>query len=551
MTRTELDAILTDLEGEQPHPCGPDLPGRSSVMVTLADSLRRVAGRLAAIAEDDPIRVVFHAPDGGLAEAEALLRLAGLDPAGVTRLRSGTPAYNAGLLFGSGVRAGLVETPAAGSRVIIGVEHLTGGERERLVKHIHAWCRTGASQTPIVLVATGTGTCPEFDGRTFMSVRLPPLAERPSDLPYVLQAAARRRGAELAAGIRPNALQLLLSEPWPGGLAEIEGVFAQMFRQDLGGLSVVDSAKVHLGRLAARVTAHPVADQVWSEVDRLCAQCDELCHRLIGVPFFRPPAVPSRPMADAHPPFRFFRLVAWGYCKLKEEGWPNLRILRALPPETDTLKAVEQDFDCLRTLHQHWLDPGKGETTGLVERGREWFRQACCREQPDDGDLELCLGHLLDALRVGLVGLRDRLVQIEADSAREMLTAQWKDRREIEWPEHRMKAFLQQVLLDLNRQDNLNALFNRIREEMRKELVRHLGAPERREAAVRAWLEGQLTTTIRPPFPVTSRELIPRGVPRERMEECIRHLKAAYQRDPRLTSEGLIRLAVERYGAGI
>lgn len=548
MTRAELDTILTKLEGDEPHPCGPDLPGRSPAMAALADQLRGVSVRLAAAADGTPVVVVFRAPDGGLTEAQALIRRLGLDPALATRLRAGTPAYNASQLFGTGLRAGLVENPDPGPRVVFGMEHLTGGQRERLLSHIRAWWRAGVGRVPapLVLVAAGPEACPEFHGSDLVTVRLPPLAERRTDLLYALQATARRFGTELTAAFRQDALEYLLSDPWPGGLVEIEGVFARLLRHGLGDPAQVDSDRIRTGR-RAHAAAHPDADQMWPVVERLCAECDQVCLRLIGVPFFRPPAVPSHPMADAYPPFRFSRLVTWGYCKLKEEAWPNLRIVRALPPETDVLKVVEQDLDCLRTIHQHWLDPGKGETAQHVERGREWFRHACGREPPDDGDLELCVGLLLDAVRVGLVGLRDRLVQIESDRECELLTAQWKDRREIEWPDHRMKALLQRVVLDLNRQDNVNALFNRIREDMRKELARHLGAPDRREAAVRAWLEEQLTTVIRPPFPVTGKDLIPRGVPRERVEECIRCLKEAYQRDPCLTRDGLIRLALGRF----
>jgi hypothetical protein len=547
VTRAELDAILAELEQDRPHPCGPDLPGRSPAMVALREELHGVAGRLAAVADGSSFGVLFRAPDGGLTEVEALIRLAGLDPTRATRLRVGTPAYNASLLFGSGERTGMIEASAGGSRVIIGVEHLTSGQRERLVRYIRAWCGTRGIQppAPLVLAAAGPVTIPEFDGRTLISVRLPPLDERRPDLPYVLQATARRCGTELTAAFRLDALGLLLADPWPGGLAEVEGMFVRLFQHGLRDPVVVDSARVRSMRQTG-AAARPDVNQLWPEVERLCAECDQLCLHLIGVPFFRPPAIPTQLMADPHPPLRFSRLVTWSYCKLKEEGWPNLRIIRTLPPETDVLKAVEQDVDYLRTLYQHWLDP----TAGHLERGRVWFQQACGRENPDDGDLELCFGHLLDALRVGFLNLRDRLVQIESDPGREMLTAQWIERREIEWPEHRMKTLLQQVLLDLNRQDNLNALFNRIREDMRKEIARHLGAPDRREAAVRAWLEDLLTRVIRPPFPVTGRDLIPRGVPRERMEECIRHLQEVYHRDPGLTPEGLIRLALERFGAG-
>jgi hypothetical protein len=160
----------------------------------------------------------------------------------------------------------------------------------------------------------------------------------------------------------------------------------------------------------------------------------------------------------------------------------------------------------------------------------------------------VCFGWLLELFRDGLERLRGRLSQIDRDPQRDLLVAQWKKRREVHWPEHRIKAVLQDVLHVLNRQDNINGLFNRLKDDMRKELARHLGTPEGRERAIRAWLEEQLLYTYPPSFPLIRRDLIDRGVRRATVHECLKYLEDEYRKAPELTAERLLNLTVERYG---
>ncbi len=60
-----------------------------------------------------------------------------------------------------------------------------------------------------------------------MPIRVPPLRERPEDIPLLVEhflEAAKRRSKKAIRGIAPESLQALLRYPWPGNVRELENV---------------------------------------------------------------------------------------------------------------------------------------------------------------------------------------------------------------------------------------------------------------------------------------------------------------------------------------
>ena len=313
MTAADLNVVLDQLERQEPHPCGPGLSGRSPQMTALADGLNRAAELLARAGDGSKREVFIHIPDGGMAEADAVLARMQVDPTRVIRLRAGAPTYNSQLVFGSGSSPGRIEALDPGVAAVVGVERLVRDQRGRLMRHLKAWRGAGWPRGPFptVLVAFGPDPCPEFDRWGVGTVRVPPLSERPTDLPHILDLTARRFGLSLSE-FRSDVALLLLSAPWPGGLAEIGEVFDRLFADGRTDPRTVDPAQIHLVR-SARTPAPPLEPHaVWRGVRQLCEECDRLGIQLIGMPFFRLAAVVMEPMADPHPPHCLARVIRLG-----------------------------------------------------------------------------------------------------------------------------------------------------------------------------------------------------------------------------------------------
>ena len=206
-------------------------------------------------------------------------------------------------------------------------------------------------------------------------------------------------------------------------------------------------------------------------------------------------------MVDPYPPLRLTRLITWGYRKLHEEAWPHLRILLTLGPEQSGLKEqigeTKELLNSLRTCEQHWLSDSPPNGPSELRRAQEWFNRACGTDSPEEWQLEQCAETLLQTLESALRLIRNRLEVLDVDPYREMLLEQWRERREVIWPEHRLKTFLRSVLNDLGRTDNAEALFNKLRKPMQDELSRLAGVAER-ERELRMWLEDELQNFLPP-----------------------------------------------------
>jgi two-component system nitrogen regulation response regulator GlnG len=75
------------------------------------------------------------------------------------------------------------------------------------------------------------------------SIRLPPLRERPEDLPLLVEHFVRRFSRELGKDVQqiaPDALAVLARYPWPGNVRELQSVLKQALLQATGRVLVPD-----------------------------------------------------------------------------------------------------------------------------------------------------------------------------------------------------------------------------------------------------------------------------------------------------------------------
>lgn len=63
-----------------------------------------------------------------------------------------------------------------------------------------------------------------------MVIRIPPLRERPEDIPALVSYFVARHGADLGgvAAVQPAALRILAAQPWPGNVRQLENVVKRM-----------------------------------------------------------------------------------------------------------------------------------------------------------------------------------------------------------------------------------------------------------------------------------------------------------------------------------
>jgi len=88
-------------------------------------------------------------------------------------------------------------------------------------------------------------------------IRLPPLRERPEDIPLLVSHFLRRHGPEFGkavTGIAPAALEQLTSYQWPGNVRQLQSVMKQALVRTVGPTLTVDNLPAEF-----RTTACPTA----------------------------------------------------------------------------------------------------------------------------------------------------------------------------------------------------------------------------------------------------------------------------------------------------
>lgn len=108
------------------------------------------------------------------------------------------------------------------------------------------------------LVAAGEFRADLYYRLNVLAVQIPPLHQRPEDIPTLVQAFIAKFNRELGTaveGVTPAALHLLLTHDWPGNVRELENVLRR-------AMYLVDGARIdvdHLPPALARRTPEPVA----------------------------------------------------------------------------------------------------------------------------------------------------------------------------------------------------------------------------------------------------------------------------------------------------
>jgi hypothetical protein len=128
----------------------------------------------------------------------------------------------------------------------------------------------GAAAPAADLVAAGK-LVPKFHTQlSTLEVRVPPLRDRPDDLPKLLDRLASRSGVGPAS---PDALALLRGYPWPGNLRELAAVLYDPGEGPLTADALPRRFREHqLAAEAVKPAAHPKLDAVLEAVERRLIQ---------------------------------------------------------------------------------------------------------------------------------------------------------------------------------------------------------------------------------------------------------------------------------------
>ena len=144
-------------------------------------------------------------------------------------------------LFGVGDTSGLLDAAAGGSLYLAGVEHLAARAQARLLEHLSG-VGAGPEAPPPARIIASTDTDLEeavrrgrfrrdlADRLTALVLAIPPLRERPEDIPLLAAHLLRRRAA--AFGVTPpeltqDAIDALKTHTWAGNLRELDEELAR------------------------------------------------------------------------------------------------------------------------------------------------------------------------------------------------------------------------------------------------------------------------------------------------------------------------------------
>jgi DNA-binding NtrC family response regulator len=139
-------------------------------------------------------------------------------------------------LFGSGGTTGLLTSAAGGTLYLAGIEHLSARCQERLLGFLTG--STGGSESglpariiasadidPREAAARGRFNRDLADRLTAFTLAIPPLRERPEDIPLIAAHLVNRRAAALGAAapaLPPETLDALRTQRWTGNVRELD-----------------------------------------------------------------------------------------------------------------------------------------------------------------------------------------------------------------------------------------------------------------------------------------------------------------------------------------
>jgi DNA-binding NtrC family response regulator len=144
-------------------------------------------------------------------------------------------------LFGAGDTPGLLAAAAGGTLYLAGVEHLPGPAQARLLEHLDGSGTGAEALAPARIIAAAATDLDQSvrrgrfrrdlaDRLTTLVLAVPPLRDRPEDIPLIAVHLLRRRAAalgETTPELDPDALDALKRHTWAGNVRELDEELAR------------------------------------------------------------------------------------------------------------------------------------------------------------------------------------------------------------------------------------------------------------------------------------------------------------------------------------
>ena len=482
------------------HPCGERLPGLSSGMQSLADELERIRVEIDSQPAAHRTGVLLAHPPAPDWMGREILRRCGLTDGSMLELRSLSPIYNSGMLFGQISEPGCLESGRVGVLAIAGLSALADREADRLRAQLHAWWgwRPSAVPQPYHLIVTAedaTAASTVAMELGLRVVRFPRLAERMDDFPHILHALSRWFGGTLS-DFGPDSFMLLSSRSWPGDLAELHWILQCLYRNPVGSREAEFSRQEVQEALQKPFIREPHPDMpaLWHQVQKSCRACDDLTMTLMEVPFFVPEANESDPFDDPAPRGQFFRLVSWASQRFHEAAGNKLNFLfrarsASSPTDIADAKRLKRLFDQFRNYQQHFFHVGNVGPSDVLQ----WLQTICGSERVHPWHNEQCVARLLrDILQ--MIEIVQRLLRaIIADPGRAELIEQWQEDLNLTWSPERLRIFVQDRLKKVGWRVNARKIADRWLADVQKRLRELRTSSEaEREVLLTEWLDPKL-----------------------------------------------------------
>ena len=96
-----------------------------------------------------------------------------------------------------------------------------------------------------------------------VSIRIPPLRERPEDVPLLAEHFVHKHGKSETASISPEARAVLLAYRWPGNVRELENVIARSLALNPSGVILPEDLPAHLTQ--TKEGARNASSTLWSD----------------------------------------------------------------------------------------------------------------------------------------------------------------------------------------------------------------------------------------------------------------------------------------------
>lgn len=473
-----------------------------------------------------------------------IMRELGLHELEVVDLECGATTHNLMALFGRCGNASPFEK--TGSTVAIrGLSNAKLETIDRIFNHWNAW---RSKKTRLVLLSQPSDQTEHVKAliEDFNSEyqRVPPLVERPSDIPYEIHRCAQSHSGGLDQ-FELGAIRELNQHNWGRDIFELEFVISKMYlakgsseevlfsNEDVENallrLSETRTEKIfRLGKFSPR--------ESWQSIDENLSEIDSRCTAIIGVPFLNRNNMPNieSPLKTTEPELQFLRLVSWAYTTLCERSSPHMKVvvknLHVYNIEKAGLSQCLDDIQKLRTFYQHSMEYSSEHDQETLAKTNDWFRKAIGRTYPELSDFEPCINFLLAEISKSANTILEFLKKLQKDELSEAtIIKKWKHENETSWPKHKIESLVDSTILRIGRSD-LNG--RAVTEKLLREIQQRLSVAaidSNLEQVVIDIVENALYTKFKPSMPVGSKEIIALGVePGPRLGEIIEKLRGEF-----------------------